>query len=341
MGSLLFMRLIIDADPIVYRAGFAGEVNHYSVVAEDKDGGLHHASFEPTPESKGKKRATAWQNAQAWAAKQGYEIVDKTITVVPEELDHALQIVRTQVLAIIDPVAKHYGIEKAELDTRILLSGPGNFREDIAKLKPYKGNRDSAHKPFHYQAIRDYLTGQWGASVVHGREADDEVSIRAWEMRRDGRDRDYVIATIDKDLDQVPGMHYDYMKHVFTDVEESEAEFFFWQQMISGDVTDNIGGVCGYSSEKAKAFLARAQEYADTIDHDWRKVAWDRVVTLYAQQAEYRQCYYKPFMKGDTGGYQPVDIALENARLVYMQQRPGELWTPPGAEKEWLGDYAD
>lgn len=331
------MQLIIDADPIVYRAGFAGETNHYSIVAESADGELHQASFEPTPEGKDRKKATAWANAQAWVKAKGLTVIDKTITVVPEELDHALQIVRTQVLGIIGPVAKHFGIEAADVDARILLSGPGNFREDLAKLKPYKGNRDVDHKPFHYQAIRDYLTSQWGASVIHGREADDEASIRAWEMRRDGRASEYIVASIDKDLEQIPGWHYDYMKHVFTEIDEDDAEMFFWQQVVSGDDTDNIGGVCGYSEVKARNAVLTWRERAEKEGRDWRQVVWNNAVELYRIQKEYRNCYYKDLLEQqEHTGYTAEYIALENARLVYMQRERGELWTPPGVKREYL-----
>lgn len=329
------MRLIIDADPIVYRAGFAGEKNHYEIVAQDESGELHQAMFEPSVETKTRKRKTAWQNAQEWMKAGGLELVQKTIHVVPEELNHALQIVRTQVLAIIEPVAKHYGLPADEIDSKVLLSGPGNFREELATLKPYKGNRDAAHKPFHYQEIRNYLTSQWGASVIHNREADDEVSIRAWEMRRDGKDREYVIATIDKDLDQVPGMHYDYMKHVFTDISEDDAELFFWQQAVSGDDTDNIGGACGYAFEKAKRAVLMWRELAEKERRDWRKVVWDNTVELYRIQADYRKCYYAP-AQGTLSLVEAEKIALENARLVYMQREPAELWTPPGTPKAYM-----
>ena len=32
---------------------------------------------------------------------------------------------------------------------------------------------------------------------------------------------------------------------------------------------------------------------------------------------------------------------LENARLLWMQKYPGQLWTPPGEEDELLEEYGD
>jgi hypothetical protein len=34
--------------------------------------------------------------------------------------------------------------------------------------------------------------------------------------------------------------------------------------------------------------------------------------------------------------YTPQAVALETARLVYMQQCPRELWTAPGTPKQYL-----
>jgi len=64
---------------------------------------------------------------------------------------------------------------KTRLTRNIILSGPGNFRDSIATIKPYKGNRDPTHIPVHYSAIRQYMIDQYCAVVIHGREADDEV----------------------------------------------------------------------------------------------------------------------------------------------------------------------
>lgn len=325
------MRIIIDADPIVYRAGFAGEKNHYVIVAEDAEGNLFDGSFAPTPETKGKKRATAWANAQAWAEKKELTIIDKEITIVPEELDHQLQIVRTQIEGIIAPIQKklkELGHDEAR-EISLLLSGPDNFREKLATLLPYKGNRDAKHKPFHYQAIRDYLTQHWNARVIHGREADDEASIMGWESIREGKEDDFVIATIDKDLDQIPGWHYDYMKHVFTQIDEEAAELWFWQQVLSGDRTDNIGGACKIGPKKADAAVQLWYGLAIKEGRDWRKVMWDNAVELYKIQGDKGyECYYT--LK------QAEAAALETARLVYMQRFPRELWVPPGCEPKWL-----
>lgn len=322
----------IDADPIVYRAGFAAETNHYMVVAENVDGELFEGQFGPTVETKEKKRATAWANVQAWLEANKLTLVSKEINVIPEPIENTLTIVRTQVSHIVEAVNKRLG---HDAHVTLFLSGPGNFREELATFKPYKGNRDASHKPFHYQAIRDYLTSTWNGVVVHGREADDELSIRGWEKYK--AEEPYVISTIDKDLDQIPGLHYNYMKHVFYDVEQQEGELFFYQQALSGDLTDNIGGACvsnrkktGYVRDRAAEIVARWFRDAKKKSANWQDYLWSQILATYVHQAKELgdACYYTEA--------QAQAAALESARLVYMQQEVGQLWTPPGQPSEWL-----
>jgi hypothetical protein len=322
----------IDADPIVYRAGFAGETNHYVIVAEDADGNMHEGSFSPTTESKGKARATAWANAKTWLEANKLTLVSKEINVIAEPIENQLTIVKTQIQHIVDAVNKRLG---HDAQVTLFLSGPDNFREALATFKPYKGNRDAGHKPFHYQAIRDYLTGTWNSVVVHGREADDELSIRSWEKYRDGKP--FVLSTIDKDLDQVPGEHYNYMKHVHYSVDELYGELFFYQQALSGDLTDNIGGACvsnrkktGYVRDRAAEIVKRWYQDATKRSANWQDHLWKQITATYVHQAKELgdACYYTEA--------QAQAAALESARLVYMQQEVGQLWTPPGEPSQWL-----
>ena len=41
--------VLIDADSVVYRAGFAGEVTSLQIAYEDKDGAFHTKGFIPDP----------------------------------------------------------------------------------------------------------------------------------------------------------------------------------------------------------------------------------------------------------------------------------------------------
>lgn len=100
----------------------------------------------------------------------------------------------------------------------IYLSGENNFRYDIAKTKPYKGNRKS-EKPFHYDNVKWYIISRYNAIIVDGMEADDAMAIhqlRDFYQFYGSKDNlkqvmplcNTVICSRDKDLDQVPGWHY-------------------------------------------------------------------------------------------------------------------------------------
>jgi len=172
-------------------------------------------------------------------------ILDKSRKIIPDPLSYALRAVKVQVESIMEECEVHH---KESGKMLMYLSGRGgSFRDKIAKVRPYKGNRDPTHKPYHYDAIRDYLRAQYGSLMTSGIEADDAVSIFAHNHYERGTPERLVIATIDKDLDQIPGHHYNYMHKVHYAITPAEAERFFVYQILAGDPTDNVIGVwrCG------------------------------------------------------------------------------------------------
>lgn len=121
----------------------------------------------------------------------------------------------------------------------IYLSGPENFRDEIAVTVPYKGNRADAPKPFWYNEIREYLVNSWGAVVTDGYEADDALSIRARVLGS----TECMMCSIDKDLWTVPGWHYHLGNREVSWVSEQEAQVFLARQIVMGDASDNIKGI--------------------------------------------------------------------------------------------------
>jgi hypothetical protein len=318
------MHLIIDADPIVYRSGFAAETTEYHLVVESPAGSISEMHFAPKPKSHAGDQMRKWLKAHpSWV------VLSKDRDVHPESEEFAIEATRTQVQSIEKACRENYGVDAFD-EITIVLSGPGNYRERLATIFPYKGNRDPEHKPYWYQAIRNHLTHDWGAVVVHGREADDECSIIAANHRLDSRVRsdrlDYVVATIDKDLDQIPGEHYNYLKQVFYRQPADAARAFFWQQALSGDPTDGIPGCWRVGETKAIDFMARVSGSSESS-------IWNGIVACYAASQEIAGC---PYVDRD-----PAAVALENARLVYLQQEEGELWNPPGTPMGTLEEYLD
>jgi hypothetical protein len=177
---------------------------------------------------------------------------------------------------------------------RVFLTGSGNFRFDIAKSFPYKGNRSGTEKPIHLSVTRERLVNKWGAVVSEGEEADDLIAIAATEFGPDT-----VVASIDKDMLQIPCRHFNFTTGVWTTVTEFEGLRFFYKQILTGDRADNIIGLYRVGPVKAEKMLQ---------DCDTEEDLWDAVLKAY---------------DGD------LDRVVENARLLWLRRKEGQLWQPP------------
>lgn len=223
----------IDGDVIVYRAGFACEK------------WLYHASVNGVVTTFTSKR-----EMEAWAFEKGLGPGDFTYEVehVVEPLPNALYNVRS----IVGAIASDLGVERE--DVRLYLSGPHNFRVKRATIKPYKGNRDPSHKPVHAAEIKAMMRREFNCIVSDGVEADDDIGTEHYEAwMRDPYST--VIATIDKDLDMIPGLHYNFVTKEQKYIEPDEGLWYFYRQLLMGDTVDNIPGIPGLGPVKATKLL--------------------------------------------------------------------------------------
>lgn len=120
----------------------------------------------------------------------------------------------------------------------VWLSGKDNFRHQI--YPEYKANRKDQKRPKWEHEVKDYLVRSHDALWSSGCEADDMLGVRQHELSFNS-----CIATIDKDLDMIPGNHYNFVKKHGYVVTDKEALNFFLSQLIIGDPVDNIKGVVG------------------------------------------------------------------------------------------------
>jgi len=143
----------------------------------------------------------------------------------------------------------------------IYLSGDNNFRY---KVNPeYKANRKDSEKPPFLQELREYLVTEWKAQVTEGIEADDALGI-AQTFSPDTS----VICSIDKDLKQIPGNHYNFVKKEWDSVDPWKGLKFFYEQLLIGDTADNIFGIRGIGPKKAASALSwceTEQELFETV----------------------------------------------------------------------------
>jgi len=131
----------------------------------------------------------------------------------------------------------------------IAIKGVGNFRKDI--YPEYKGNRkkeltEEEKKFFEY--AYNYLKEGWKSVTADDMEADDLLAM--WQTEEPG-----IIVSIDKDMLQVPGLHYNTRRKEYMNINEEEASLLLHTQVMMGDSVDNIPGLRGIGKVKASKVL--------------------------------------------------------------------------------------
>lgn len=281
--------LVIDGDELVYKAAFASQrTNYYVRVSEDNIAGPFNT------------KALAIE----WVGDGEAEEIYSEVSPLPEEeaIFRLRQIIKTIK-------------EDTKPDThRIYLTGDGNFRFDVATLLPYKGNRVDTSKPVHFNLIKDYLLEELHATTVDGMEADDALSITSWTHYKRKSNWEVTIATQDKDLLMVPGMHYNPTTHELFRMSDQDARLCFYKQLITGDKTDNIPGIYGMGPAKANKLL-------DPLKDASNEVLVNAVIKAYAD-AEIDEKVSSKMPEGPWG----IDRITEVARLLWMLQDKDQVW---------------
>ena len=178
------------------------------------------------------------------------------------------------------------------------LTGPGNFRFDRATILPYKGNRDATHKPKYFKEIKQYLLDHQGATLTEGEEADDAIGIYQYAHT----DKSTIIVSTDKDLNQIPGWHYNWVKDQEYYVTIDEANKYFYSQLLTGDATDNIRGVPGVGPVTAARILADCEPtlegyaaacrkaYEEAYPHIWKEALEENADLLWIRRKPNQRC---------------------------------------------------
>jgi len=143
----------------------------------------------------------------------------------------------------------------------IWLSGDTNFRYRV--YPEYKASRLGMKRPKWEKEVKQYLSTDWNANWSVDCEADDMLGV--------GSTEDTIICTIDKDLNQIPGLHYNFVKKEIYEVDYLEGMRFFYQQMLTGDTVDNIKGVSGIGAKKAEKLLSQGE-----TEEEWYDIVRDQ-----------------------------------------------------------------
>lgn len=156
--------------------------------------------------------------------------------------------------------AEQIGLDPDEARNILCFSCPSRryFRHDIAD--DYKGNRKGA-RPLILRQLLDWAYAEFGDDVfVRERlEADDVIGILATRNFKD----DFCVVSVDKDLDQIEGEHFNPMRNESYAVEPTQALRTVYFQTLCGDSTDNYPGCPGIGEVKAGRILAGLKTAAE------------------------------------------------------------------------------
>jgi 5'-3' exonuclease len=200
---------------------------------------------------------------------------------------------------------------------RVFLSDKleNNFRYKIDNS--YKANRKDAPKPKYYDSLRLFLQQNYQAEFTPGQEADDALGIAQCttlglkakynaSIGPDPHPYESVICSIDKDLLQIPGRHYNLSTGVHTTVTYIEGLRSFYRQLLIGDRVDNITGITGIGKVKAARCI-------DHLDNESDMFATVRVL------------------------YQDDERLLRNGQLLWVRRTENEMWRFPDVEQSETG----
>lgn len=177
-----------------------------------------------------------------------------------------------------------------------------NFRKSI--YEGYKRSRLVNRKPLALRHAKEALKKKFDTKIKTGLEADDVLGILCTHPTLiKGKP---IIVTIDKDLLQIPGRHFNPDKDVKRMVSETQGTNHFLLQTVTGDSVDNYPGCPGIGPKRAEAAFA---EFG---------YSWDTVIRIYEKQKK------------------TADDALVQARVARILQHTDYdfktkepiLWTP-------------
>lgn len=199
-------------------------------------------------------------------------------------------------------------------DMIVALSDDARWRPAV--MPEYKGNRRKTRKPVTYKALREYCREVYTVFQRPTLEGDDVLGILATHPQFVKGEK--IIVSIDKDMQTIPGLHFNYAhargsedyESFVRSISEQQADTYHLLQTLTGDKTDNYPGCPGIGPVKAEKLLL-GQEMTD---------GWSIIVQAYA--------------KAGLG----EEIALQNARVARIcrhtdydfKKKEVVLWTPNG-----------
>jgi hypothetical protein len=224
--------LLFDGDILAYRAGFGAEKKvYFDKRSPPKSGGAIYTS-----------KKDAKQHVEPEHLDSYREL---------EPVSHALQNCKSMIENTIGVTSSSRVATREQVRYVTFLTGNKNFRLHVDP--EYKANRRDVKKPEHLPAIRKYLQTHHFAQVSEGCEADDFFGQACTDARKENMEP--IVVSIDKDLHQIAGIHYNFVRDEFYVVTDRQADTCFWRQMLEGDRADNITGITQVGPKKAAKMI--------------------------------------------------------------------------------------
>jgi len=261
------LHALVDADILLFRAGMAGQYI------------LRTAYLLDLPEH---PLITLRYKADLLQWLKDKDIALEEVEIIEKQVIEPLPLVLHTIKVMLKNMQGKFG------DMTLYLSEGDNFRDRVATELPYKGNRWSVEKraedrqegkwiewldsteekykppirPYWEKEIKEYLYENYDTVGVIGQEADDQLSIIQHQKNKPleltcQETAKTIIVSIDKDLDMVLGWHQKLsaIEEPPYWVDQFTADKNFYGQLLTGDATDNIGGIKGIGPKKRDKIL--------------------------------------------------------------------------------------
>jgi DNA polymerase-1 len=281
--------LLVDADIIAFQSASTTDGRQYTL--KDKN-------------FKYKK------DAVEYATRKGFDPEGIELTYNPEPEAFAIRNVNQSVKALRNQ------FPGASLE--MYLTGPTNFRKQISK--EYKKDRRDKRKPVHLKACKAHVLKKYNGIQKDLLEADDLMGIECIE-----RPGSTIICTIDKDLDCIPGRHYNWRKDKLYTVSPLEAYRNFYKQCLTGDNTDSIPGLHGIGPKTAEKILKGCtcdyEMYTKVLEEWHKKLLPKGLEDLSSEEVLKKK--------------QKVQAEMEkSAQMLWILREPLVMWKRPVKESK-------
>ncbi len=284
------IRLVIDADSLIYRAAHAGQKEFIKDQIPKS-----HILFKELPTGE--------------MLDYQIEILNSMITGIFYKVKTDLNLRGVDVEEydlLFTPKASYCKAHNMDLNFRYGIIDEYNEEYALADKHPgYKSGRAGMALPDNIPELFEYAGELPQAIFSNGCEADDV----AYKMKVDDING-VVIACLDKDIySGTPSGdlgHYNFNKNEWMVTGQKEASLFFYRQCMAGDSSDTIKGIHRYGPKTAEKDLP---EWTTAVD------MWDKVVTIFKNKG-YSEEYAILMMRLVNLGQLNDDLEVE-------------LWLPP------------